>query len=333
MALRFVDSFDTYNATNMYSKWTSSSGLVIGASGRRGTSAAQLTSGNLMTKTLDNQVTWIVGVAYKFNTFATAGDIITLLDGATIQAALRLNADFTLSVTRGGAGAGVVLGTTTFLLVQDVYYYIELKVTIDNTTGSAEVRIDELSKLSLSNVDTQNSANAYASTVKLGVVGAANHYFDDLYICDGSGTANNNFLGTCQVDALLPNAEGTNLQWTPSTGTLHYAVVDESPPNTTDYVSDAVAANRDSWNYPALPAITNPSVIGVQLILVAQKDDTGARSIKPLCKSGATTNVLAAQALNTAWTAHLGIWETNPNTATAWTIATVEAAEFGVEDV
>lgn len=47
---------------------------------------------------------------------------------------------------------------------------------------------------------------------------------------------------------ILPKAEGAYLQWTPSTGTTHYSLVDESSCNgTTDYVSTATVGNRDSY--------------------------------------------------------------------------------------
>ena len=62
-----------------------------------------------------------------------------------------------------------------------------------------------------------------ANTVRVGMlettlIGTLD--IDDLYICDGTGSApHNTFLGDCRVDTLLPTADGTAQQWTPSTGT------------------------------------------------------------------------------------------------------------------
>ncbi len=46
----------------------------------------------------------------------------------------------------------------------------------------------------------------------------------------------------------MPTSDGFYTQWTPSTGTSHFALVDETPCNgTTDYNSTTVVGNRDSY--------------------------------------------------------------------------------------
>jgi hypothetical protein len=48
--------------------------------------------------------------------------------------------------------------------------------------------------------------------------------------------------------SIYPTGAGTYSQWTPSTGTTHYTLVDETSCNgTTDYVSTTVNGNRDSY--------------------------------------------------------------------------------------
>lgn len=75
--------------------------------------------------------------------------------------------------------------------------------------------------------------------------------------------------------AILPSGVGTYSAWTPSTGTTHYTLVDESACNgTTDYVSTAVNGNRDSYAV-SLASIPNGSVItGVSLTPCASKSAT-----------------------------------------------------------
>jgi hypothetical protein len=58
------------------------------------------------------------------------------------------------------------------------------------------------------------------------------------------------FIGTAYASSLtgLPKADGTYAQWTPSTGTAHWSLVDEAACNgTTDYVSVTTTGNRDSY--------------------------------------------------------------------------------------
>ena len=60
---------------------------------------------------------------------------------------------------------------------------------------------------------------------------------------------------------LLPLSDGAYLQWTPSTGTTHYVLVDESSCNgTTDYNSTNGVGNRDAYGL-SLASIPNGSTI------------------------------------------------------------------------
>lgn len=74
---------------------------------------------------------------------------------------------------------------------------------------------------------------------------------------------------------LMPTSDGNYTQWTPSTGTSHFALVDETPCNgTTDYNSTTVVGNRDSY--------------GVSLSSVPDGSTITAIAIKP-CASRAAS--------------------------------------------
>lgn len=61
--------------------------------------------------------------------------------------------------------------------------------------------------------------------------------------------------------SVLPTSSGTYSSWSPSTGTVHYTLVDESSCNGTgDYVSTTAAGNRDSYAV-SLASIPDGSVI------------------------------------------------------------------------
>ena len=63
------------------------------------------------------------------------------------------------------------------------------------------------------------------------------------------------------TSSLLPSSDGAYLQWTPSTGTTHYTLVDESTCNgTTDYNSTNTVGNRDSYGI-SLASVPNGSTI------------------------------------------------------------------------
>jgi len=172
--------------------------------------------------------------------------------------------------------------------------------------------------------------------VRLGNVNSdsmgASTYIDDFYICDQTGSTNNDFLGDVRVDTLLPNGEGTHLDFTPSTGTTHYQLVDEAAPNTTDYNESGTAGQRDSYAMQDLASVTG-SIKGVQVAGAILKDDVGARSIKVGVRAGGTTSVGSTQALATTQIYYTAVHETNPSTSTAWTEAGVNGAEAAFEIV
>jgi len=283
------------------------------------------------TKTLDAQQTWIVGFGFKISTLpASTIDIASILDASTLQCDLRLLADGTLRITRNGT----VLGTTTFAIASGTYYYIEFKIKIDNSTGTADIVVNGSNKLALSSQDTQNTANATANQVRLGnnaVSTASTLDYDDFYSCDGTGSAPTNaLLGDVRVETILPNGVGNTSAWTPSAGS-NFQNVDETAPNAdTDYNSTSNAGDVDTYNYPSITP-TSGTVYGVQVNMNARKDDGGTRTIAPVVRSGGTDFVGTSQNIGSSYTYYQQLYEQDPNTAAAWTISNVNAAEFGVK--
>ncbi len=78
---------------------------------------------------------------------------------------------------------------------------------------------------------------------------------------------------------LLPTSDGNYTQWTPSTGTTHYTLVDETTCNgTTDYVSETTVGERDSYGI-SLSSIANGSTItNIQITPCASRNSNGGGS-------------------------------------------------------
>jgi hypothetical protein len=336
VALRFIDSFDHYTTADITEKWTANRNCTVSAgNGRRGTACVRCTYDQWLTKTLDNQSTWNVGLAWRYTNMPGGSTRICLLqDAGTTQLDLRWNSGGTLSVTRNGA----VLGTSTAVVPAESYAYLEFRGVIHASLGSYQVRLHGATVLEGSAVNTQVTGNAFANMVLMG------HFFDsnlgtvdidDVYICDGQGTVHTTLLGECRVDALLPTGDGSHSAWTPSTGTTHSTLVDEPAPNDdTDYLSTATAAARESHALANLPSMPTPLIYGVQHSLSARKDDAGTRQVKSLLHSGATTQAGAQTfTLASTYTYYSELWPVDPATGTAWTVAGINALEAGAEAV
>lgn len=356
MALLFMDSFDHYVTADINEKWTqsnSASGTTVtinAAAGRRGSSGLRLNTGASTTAPVMNvqkvltpgDATIIIGFSLLVpaTTVGTAGlAIASVRDGVTAQATLRLNQNYTLSVTRGAAN-GTVLGTSSgALLSAGVVAYVEWKVTIHGSAGTVDLRVNgaPVAGLALTGQNTQATAVAQWQTVVLGSVenisssGLNNSKtidFDDLYVLDGAGpTPWNNFLGDCRVDVRNPTGAGATTGWTPSTGANWDAVNDAAPDDDATYTSAATAGLIDTFVMQDAP--TGATIYGVQHCLSAKKTDAGGASIASVTRHGTTNYPGTAIPLSTAYTYLLQIAALNPGTSAQWTEAEFNAAEFG----
>jgi hypothetical protein len=336
MSLLFIDGFDHYATADITKKWNSVGGSpsINATGGRRGSGCFRVTSNNFnTTKTFAASSAVVAGFAYT-NSTLIATIIAALLDAGTVQVNLHQNADGTLSVTRNGAA--LTNGTSTNAISAGTYYYIEWKMSIANSIGAntCKVRVNGVDWITVATgQDTQNTANATCNQLRIGIVGAAGgtHDWDDLYLLDLTGPGpDNDFLGDVRIDTIYPNADGNYSQFTPSTGTDHYALVDETTPNTTDYNDGDTVGDRDSYAFGNLTALTSQTVYGVQVNAAILKDDAGAKSASTFARSGATNTDGASAALSTSQAYISQIYTTDPNGGGAWTESAVNAAEFGV---
>lgn len=343
MTLLFMDGFDHYATADITKKWTSASGspVISAAAGRRGGGALlapnNTTIAQNITKTFAASASFVLGFSFKATALpSSVSPIARLLDAGTAQCDLRLNTDGTLSVTRNGTA--LTNGTSSNSISTGTDYYIEWKVTISDSiaASSCKVRVNGVDWITVATgQDTKNTANASANQFSLGTTvnlsSSVAFTFDDFYLCDQSGSTNNDFLGDVRVDTLYPTSDGNYSQFTPSTGTTHYTLVDESTPNTTDYNDGVNVGDRDSYGMGNLAALTSQTVYGVQVNAAILKDDAGSKSAATFVRSSTTDGDGASVALGTSQSYISQVFETNPNGAVAWTETTVNAMEAGVK--
>ncbi len=342
MTLLFMESFKHHVTADLSKKWTAvtTNAAISAGLGRRG-GACYTNSSNQagLAKTVPQGASFVMGMAFYLSALPTiaARSIFALLDGGTFQCDLRVNLDGTLSVTR--FGTVLTDGTSVGALSLAAWNYIEWKVTIADSisAGSCVVKVNGATVITVATgQDTKNTANAFANQVGIGHYNGASSgggsvRIEDFYICDQSGSVNNDFLGDCRVDMVLPTGDGTYQDFTKSAGSTHYELVDEAAPNTTDYVYSTTVGHRDSFTNPALPTLTDQSIFGVQVNAAVSKDDAGARSAGVMIRSGTTDSDGAGVALSTSQVYLSQIYETNPDGAVPWTESAVNAAEIGVK--
>ena len=340
MALLWIDGFEGYGAPGAinsslvsargYTGVSSSIYVVVGKMlgyGFRNNYYYASPASMFITPALTTDSTLITGCAFLFSSAGNNTASINLYDNATLGIGATLNptAPSSLTVKLGGT---TIATYSSFTMRDNEWYYMELKVFCHPTSGTVEVRIDGVTVISLTGINTQAGANTYHNKVSL--VGAQYNYFDDFYICDGSGTTVNNFQGVCKVIGLLPNADTGTIQWTPSTGTTHYNLVDSNPANATDYVYSSTQTNTDLYTYPDL--IGDGTIIGLQLNTQAALSDGTSIILQTPIVSDGSTDLGADYTLTSGTYADFKhISTTDPHTGSAWTINGLNAAQIGVK--
>lgn len=313
MSLLFFDGFDN-PATGMKSEWSGTT--ANNQTGRNGETNGALginsgTTGRTLTLA-STASTLIFGVAVKPNVSGVFGYTTAPIMGiAGASGALRLTFQITASghaECRLTSASGTVVATaTTNPLSLGAWHYVEMMVVLHASAGSIQVKVDGVTVINVAGVQTSTvSENATGIRLYSGGSTNSNTHFDDLYVCDAvnavatQGLANNAFLGDLRVYTLIPTGAGDSTQWTPSTG-ANYAAVDESPANTTDYVSAATTGLRDLYQMSDLGGTVN-GVFALQANVYAQKSDAGAASVSPVLKEAeGTVAVQTAIPLTTSW--------------------------------
>lgn len=289
------------------------------------------------TKNVNAASSFVLGFALKVNGLSSGPwTLAAALDGGTAQCSLLLNSDGSLSVVRG-TGTAVTDGTSSQVIAAGTYYYIEWKFTIADAiaAGSCEVRINGAPVITVATAqDLKVTANSSANQIRIGHTSSMStriHDFDDLYICDQSGATLNDFLGDSRIDTIYPNGAGSHQSWTPSTGTDHAALVDETTPNTTDYLTGGAAGSKETATLQDLSV--NGAILAVQVNAALAKTDAGACTTKNLIRSGTTEANGPVFAPSTSYLYSSSIHEIDPATGSAWLTAAINALEAGVEVV
>lgn len=366
MGLVFTDSFDYNVATtspNAYlnakhQRFVAGRGLIGGANvfggggivsgGRHDKGMTLLASGSSgasLTTVVDPALgdsTVIVGFGFRLNSFIGAF-ASTMLSVGEVDSIYNLNhVNFTFvggTVTVAHGSGSPVYGTYGF--AGSGWIFMEFKIVIHSTFGSIQCRQDGLTVFNVSNQNTRNGGNGKGNMFGMGANGNGsnipNWTIDDYYICTGAGTTNNDYLGDVTIRSLVPTSDAGTNQWTPSTGTSHYAVVDDDNTDISTWNSDYLTGINDNdtemFGVEDITDTTPSTVAGVMLHCYGEKMDTGIRNLAGLLTVGGTTAQSSDYPMRAVaetgapnFTRH--VFDRQPD-GTLWSIAAVNSMQAG----
>ena len=240
---------------------------------------------------------------------------------------LRITGNTTLALYTGNTLLTTYTHTSAF---PGGWFYFELGGTLATSGGTAIVRIDGATVINFTGNTKSGGTSTSFDHVTLKGDNSGGKYVDDVYVCDGTGSSPyNTFLGEVRVHSITPSAAGSSTQWTPDTGS-NYARVNEIPYSASNYIQSSTVGQRDTYTMTDLPANTG-TVLAVQNNIMAKKTDATVVGVKTALKSGASVYYGSTYNLSSNDTVYSDLRTTDPNTATAWTSAGVNALEAGIE--
>lgn len=223
----------------------------------------------------------------------------------------------------------------------NLYDYVEMRGRLHDTLGEAHLYVNGKKEFGVTGIDTTDGAAAITRVVMFASGGA-----DDLYIAGSGGpdaeldASLESVPGDVHVEArfALPDSveAGFHQDWTPNSGTDHgNRVMDPGPHDGDTTTNNSQTLNDiDTYFHEDIAVITSGTVFGVQVNPTIRKDNPGNRQIDHVHRrAGVDTNSVDTVAMNQVYQDEWLAYQRDPNGGGVWTIATVDASEFGLEIV
>jgi hypothetical protein len=250
------------------------------------------------------------------------------------QVSIGLDTTGTISAYRGTL-TGTLLGTSASpVITAETQQHIEAVVFFSQTVGTIEVRVNGVTVLSLSGLDTVQSSLVECSQVS--VCGSGNAaststvvaHVDDLFCYDDTGSFNNAFIGDRRVLTLFPDADTIQADWTPvGSGTGFGAIDEANPDGDTTYISAGIPGSptpTSEFGMENLPAGVS-AISAVVLVNMSRKTEAGIANVQMSVISGASETAGTDQPMTEIYTYRHDVFEIDPDSAAPFTPSEVDA--------
>lgn len=381
MALRWLEGFEGCTEVEevhgrVYATVTGSS--LAAENGVEGSSGEAVSSYDnvFTTKPLVGAVqnTWTMGFAFRYGGSSGAlndSDIpymaLQNTDGEQIRFELLEDSDagrpggqfFRIRVMRGAVELATSNERFHYANEERSWIFLELQVTIDNSAGAFSGRFQYPTKPSLnssgphttitwdaasSSVDTQNQTSSGADRFEFSMVTgnvASRMLLDDIYLCDSTGSKNNNFLGKVSIEGQAVSGDGNTTDWALTGGAVSTADAWGEPTTGSDDDKRLITNATTQVHLASVDALTllpaGATVVGVRQDLYARMETVGDLDIAHMFRKTTATaaETDAGTALNVSTTAYDGdaaVLEDDPNTATDWEVADLNSYQHGARN-
>ena len=347
MACVWIEGFESHlNSAQMGRKYASYSGSFASKSGRVFGTAAGLSSTLAVTPPVGSGNTFVIGYGFKYQSHLASPNLNGT--GWYVESGPDEQIHVEHESTSGvGFRWSLQSGATTIYTSPyydfAVWHYFEWKFIVrTGTNGAWEFRHNGSTISSGTALDTADSGSDGWDTFAWRTGGnySTAIIYDDVYVCDGTGAKNNDFLGPSVVEKVEVAAEGTTIEWTPGSGSDNAAQVDDvgtSPPDEVTaggYNLSDTNGNKDTFTMTDLTQITG-TIHAVQLGVQMAMGSAGTRVVKTKYRDPDTTESDGDSHTvdSTVYDEFTQVFDVNPSSGAAWDVTDIDGGEFGVEVV
>lgn len=235
---------------------------------------------------------------------------------------------------------GPAIQSTTPLVSVGNYHSIQMKVVIDDTIGSIDVRIDnETVVWDGANTGLDTDQTGYGSSGQFefggeiaGGIGTAPTWtLDDVFVINDAGSINNDFTGDKQAFLLLPDGNDTTQDWSVTGAATAWEAISEVPADgDTSYIEATSVNDISEFDIEDIDS-SIIDIIGVQMTQVARKLDAGAATLQGSLLSNAAVATGTDRSITENYAHWNDIIEQNPDGPVDWTPTTWNAATYRIE--
>lgn len=343
MALLLAEGFDGWGISDlgvMYPGSTAGNWTVHATNGRRGGSCLYRTN-----TADDTRLRWncpsssdkiYSGMAFRVDSISYGRDfkisyygtgvggtsVYWLFESTSME--IRFYNTYGAGDSLRGTKTGISLGT---------WYYVEMYALID-ASGTLVGKVDGEEICNVSGIPTDGGGGGdYMTYMMIDFSDYNQSRLDDLYVCDGTGSYNNDFLGDCRVDPVYINGAGNYTQMAPSAGS-NYQCVDETDLDTSDYVEGDADGEKDSYSFADVTTeLDDDRIKGLVVVSPALRTiDNDNAKLRTLVRTGGSDYYDGlGESLSQSWRVQRAPFDRDPSDSGAWTQAKINACEFGVE--
>jgi len=234
-----------------------------------------------------------------------------------------------------GSESGVVIASGGYLAL-DNWNVVELCYYVNNVSGIAQLRLNGTLVASVSG-NTQHTVNPSVHILSIGCTPfdtshGCHGWYDDIVVCDRSGTRFNTWVNQARIGILLPTSD-ESVDFTPHGAANNYDCIG-IPPLVASYVYTSAIGDIDIYEMSSIPDIPDeyePTNIAVQSIISAKNEAAQIKSITPVLLDPATLAIAEGTPIgvDVSYDIKSRIFEFNPTTGLDWDRASVNAIRAG----